>query len=775
MSGWQADLFRAASAAKCRFSSLEVIDNEAHARTAIALFKAFGQDAACSILPEARTPDRLAHENARPADVLILHPELGVLFVEVKGWMLGDITGINAGTVCRDVNGYQVAKDPWNQVANASQQLQNATRRTLRQRKLPESEAPFFDCIVAFPNISRAGWAGKGYGESLSRYEVLFAEDLAKSEALRSLLIGRLKAKAGHRLPCSRAQIDNVRWALGDTDVISHKRPRGRSAGKLSEVIDIAELQQNRFSAQQQELANAEWEGRPQLVRGVAGSGKTAVLVKNLANMLDRKSMSEQLRFDRDTHQKRFLIVCFNRSLVPLLRQKFEDAYRELTYQDPPKCVDIFHMNGLQYAFCKASRKALQYYPWKPSDRVDDSSAQRFAANYCQQLDTLASVHSSSLSALQYDSIYIDEGQDFFMEEFQLLTRLARPDPNTGEKNIVIFYDDAQNLYGRPRPTWLDLGLEVRGRAAVMRTCLRNPRQVVEFAFNLLLGVAAESRVLTREFADIRSLKDDALVEELPDRWLVHFAPRTDGELPKVVLFQTREIEIEWIVAKLDELINGLGISPEDVLLVSKDPKEFLALESRLRVAVPKIKRILKPWGKSSNPDKDAYILEEGAITLATVGAAKGYDCPIVLLIGADLFQNSVKGRASFYVAATRAKMRLFVTGLKTIGTLAEESEKVAALLAAPPKPVASPLPAAIAYDAGTNLKPFFRAGDMVMQLGRNNQGKKVGRVVSDAVTRKQASTQTNVQDVQVEFDGKIVTLTLPFARLQLVPARAES
>lgn len=777
MSSWHADLVHAARTARCRFSSLEVIGNEAHARAATALFKAFGRDAACSILPEARTPDRLGCENARPADVLILHPELGVLFIEVKGWRLEEIVATNAGTIYRSVNGQQEAKDPWNQAANASLQLQNATRKIVRRRKLGGNEIPFFDCFVAFPNITRANWMCEGYGESLNDHEVLFAEDFSQPEVLRALLFGRLKLKAGRRLPCSPLQLNNVRWALGDSDVINRKRSSVQAAGKLFEAIDVTELQQNRFSREQQDLADAEWDGRPQLVRGVAGSGKTAVLVKNFANMLDRKLNTGQMTFGEQSDCKRFLIICFNHSLVPLLKQKLKDAFYELTYQDLPDCVDIVVMNEAEYVLCQASDKKVQYQHWKQHiDRPGDLRAQRFAANYCRQLDALANANDPVLTRLQYDAIYVDEGQDFFIEEFELLVKLVRPDPNTGEKNIVIFYDDAQNLYGRPRPTWIDLGLEVRGRTAVMKTCLRNSKQVLEFAFNLLLGIAAETRVLTRGFADTLALKESLLVEELSDRWLVHFAPRINGELPNVVLFTTREAEVEWIIAKLDELINKMGINSEDILVVSEEPWKYLPLlENKVKNKLPKIKRILKPYGDSSNPDKNVYILEKEALTLATVKAAKGYDCPIVLLIGADLFPNSVEGRASFYVAATRAKMRLFVTGLRMANTLAEEAEKVATLLATPPTPAADTheVPAALAtHYAKALFKPLFRAGDTVMDLAPN-RNRRIGRVIADAVAHTPPSRKGNFpigQAVLVEFGGEIMTLVLPPAKLELVP-----
>ncbi len=113
MSSWEATLKHAARKSVCWDGALDTVTNEAHGRTLAAFLQAFEQDAGCSILAEARTPDRASHQNARPADILVVHPNLGVLFVEVKGWPLHTITHINAGTVHRWVNGRDEARDPW--------------------------------------------------------------------------------------------------------------------------------------------------------------------------------------------------------------------------------------------------------------------------------------------------------------------------------------------------------------------------------------------------------------------------------------------------------------------------------------------------------------------------------------------------------------------------------------------------------------------------------------------------------------------------------------
>lgn len=168
---WQSDLIEAARDSRARFESVELVANEAHARTVIALLRAFGNDPATTILSEPRTPDRSPSENARPTDVLVLHPYLGSFLVEVKGWGIDQITRIEAGTIFRRAGGCEEAKNPWNQVQDAAGQLQRATRRVLKRRNLNESQMPYFDWMVALPNISRSSWLKRNYDRSINNCE----------------------------------------------------------------------------------------------------------------------------------------------------------------------------------------------------------------------------------------------------------------------------------------------------------------------------------------------------------------------------------------------------------------------------------------------------------------------------------------------------------------------------------------------------------------------------------------------------------------------------
>ena len=283
-----------------------------------------------------------------------------------------------------------------------------------------------------------------------------------------------------------------------------------------------------------------------------------------------------------------------------------------------------------------------------------------------------------------FDAIFVDEGQDFEPEEYKLLLDLVKTHSQTGEKALVIFYDDAQNLYARPRPNWKQVGVDIqRGdRARVMKECFRNTREIVELAFNVLLGSQAppHMRVQTRTYADVNYLKQGNLIEEHGDHFRVRFAERTFRK-PIVHKFPSRLKEKEWIATEVIQLIEEEQVRPEDILVVFHRKNDFEDLPKTITAKAKddSIKGFIQPYGQ--NQDRDKYIFREGHLTISTTHGAKGYDAQIVFVAGADLFDTENEGRASFYVGATRAKMLLYISGLDRPNTLITEVEAINTVL----------------------------------------------------------------------------------------------
>ncbi len=207
---WREEISTAMRRSLVRFDTADSVGNKAHARVALALLRAFQHDDAAHLYAEPRTPQRERSQNAKPADLLLLHPRMGAFLLEVKAWSFDFISDVDAGTFSLASGEH---KNPWQQAANAAAQLQSATRHVLKRRNAPESEAPFFEWVVALPFVSRAEWDRSPFAHCLSGCELLLAEDLESGPLLRDHLLGYLREKAGKRLPCSIEQLDHVREA----------------------------------------------------------------------------------------------------------------------------------------------------------------------------------------------------------------------------------------------------------------------------------------------------------------------------------------------------------------------------------------------------------------------------------------------------------------------------------------------------------------------------------------------------------------------------------
>lgn len=651
------------------------IKNEAHADVVRAIVSEFTDCPDGFIYIEPCT----IRSTRRPADVVLCHPDYGVIVFEVKGYHIKDIDSVKAGSLMIRQGGIIKPVNAYNQAMTVMFDIKNQVERLLANA----AETPPFNFVVVLPNVPRSEWLRKCFQDQVPTEELLLRDDL-----LPGTLVGRLRRlveRGSRKRPLTVSQFDILRKAFGDSASINSDRAPRHDVPELTlgGYIDELAVNEKYLSAEQNELSRLSICGFPRLVRGVAGSGKTIVLANLVARLLNRtQNQTPQLFHELEDHHLRVAVVCFNRALVPFLREKIGDSYRQQTFETLPKhgILTTTHLNGLmnQVVYKRNGLHSI-------SIRDVPEPAQR-ALLYRKQLATYKEHDPHEYAALLFDAVFVDEGQDFDPLEFELLLDLIKTNEATGEKNLIIFYDDAQNLYARSRPNWKQLGIDVqRGdRARVMKECFRNTREIIGLAFNVLLGSQApnENRVNLKSFADVDYLKKAELIKEGTDLYEVGFAERT-GDAPYLHSFKSRTLEKEWVAREIGTLINREKVRPEDILILFAQHHEFEDLPKYIRkdVEAKSVVDFLCPFGDS--PDRDKYIFEENHLTLSTVHGAKGYDAPIVFVVGADLFKPDEKGRAAFYVGATRAKLLLHVSGLENRNDLLKECLAIESLLAA--------------------------------------------------------------------------------------------
>lgn len=662
--------------ARIRIIGYDLVKNDAEALLLFSIITAYGGSSAGFIYA---SPSR-ARSTLRPPDVVLCHPEVGLLVLEAKGHTIDAIEGVEAGSILIRYQGYIRPENVIRQVEDQMFEIDSDILKLVRDRRAK----PLTNCLVSFPNISESDWCSRGYDKAHPSSQFLFAEQIRNVSRLRKRIANLVRE--GLRLsrkerPLTIEHVDLIARVFGNSDVINQKRPPRAHVErhKLGSYVDEMVALDKYLSEEQKELSRLSVGSYPRVIRGVAGSGKSVVLANLAARYLHRRLHSLDAALFPEENVS-IAVTCFNHALVDFLRRKIRVAFREQTLSEdiPSNVLLVTHLNKLMWTLIKERSWPIDYI--RVQD-VQDATAR--AKGYREQISRFARENPEWYQTICFDVLFVDEGQDFEPEEFGLLLDLVRPSPRTQEKPLIVFYDDAQNLYGRSRPVWRDIGINVAvgDRSRVMRECFRNTRQIIEMAFNVLLGSQAPPsvRVQTRTYADVAYLKDQGLVEEVGDHFRVGFAER-EYTVPIVRSFAQEGAEVDWLAQEIVRLIEEEEVRPEDILVTFYRSKlfDYRRLESLIQSRLPDL-GFIYPFGDSD--DKDRFIFQPGCLTVSTVYGAKGYDAPITFVVGVDRFDYNKEGRAAFYVGATRAKLLLYVTGVEHSPSLLAEAQSVCQIL----------------------------------------------------------------------------------------------
>lgn len=650
---WKAALLAAERRAVAAVHGASRIKHVHHARLVTVALEAFGADPRATLYIEGLTP---RGKIPRP-DLILLHPDIGVMVIENKGLRAADIHRVEESTLWVVRDGQLKDEDPFEQAERVMYRLKD-----LVAPRIDAAEAMYLR-TAALPRIGR--------GEFERQFkrawpdETLFAEECATGEAFRRHLLGYAAAERrrwGRGVGLTNRASEAVMNVLsGKAFLYTPRRPpaEGADPALLGTQIQSLELGLKHATAQQKALGTADFRGGHRLFRGVAGSGKSVLLALSAAATLTRFREEGETLFEAAGPPKRVLVACFNKSLVPYLKGKIDDRFGRLAWDKPDAAsLTVCHVERVIQTLEGAEpalKTGLNFY--KKPERAKLMAA---------ALDALP---DDRRHALGYDAVYIDEAQDLEPDEIRLLLRLARPDPKTGLGTFVVFYDNAQNIYGVRTPVWQDLGVHIVGRTDFLDLCLRNTAQTLDFALNVLVGTdAAEGlRVATRQFADLQSLRERKLIDEpggAAGRIIPKFAPRT-GSPPVVTVYSDRAAEVAGVAGVVRSMVHQQKVEPSDILVLARSFKDYGGLDATLQRAVgPKI--LVRRVDPKNQQNKLLPLLEEGVLTLSTIYSAKGYDAPVVIVLGADVFDAAkIEDRALFYVAATRAKLLLHVTAAK--------------------------------------------------------------------------------------------------------------
>lgn len=388
------------------------------------------------------------------------------------------------------------------------------------------------------------------------------------------------------------------------------------------------------LSHEQERLCGLELDGKPRLVRGVAGSGKTVVLAHWLMQTVRRLAGQQNVRI---------WAVFANRSLQSLIGDSIESAWENET-------------GGLPFPWDRVSLRHIREIldVLLPEVRL---SSQLFGFDYDAASAAYLGRKETDDIRPRCDALFIDEAQDMGPNTLKLLTRIVRQadEEDGNSRSVNIFYDNAQNIYGRGTPTWSELGLDMRGRSTVMKESFRSTKPITEFALNVLYRLQPPDSNPDHKELVARGLIEGA-ERRGTDWWTVRFN-QIDGPKPTFRQYVNLDQEFAAIADYCRELIEVEGVQPADICLLYNGQNIKYRLEKQVapqlaELAVELSIQTNKPFERSSN------------MLLATTSHSfKGYDSEVIIIPAADQYITKDKGILSnnLYVAMTRARSILTI------------------------------------------------------------------------------------------------------------------
>lgn len=252
-----------------------------------------------------------------------------------------------------------------------------------------------------------------------------------------------------------------------------------------------------------------------------------------------------------------------------------------------------------------------------------------------------------------FSHVIVDEAQDLGVAELRFLAALSPAKPDA----LFFAGDLGQRIFQQPF-SWSGLGIDVRGRSATLKVNYRTSHQIRRVA----------DRLLPKKLRDVDGLEDDR----------AGTVSVFDGPDPEVLIAATAEEEIGGAAEFLKQALQD-GIAPDEIGVFVRSPNEL----GRARAAAVAAGLTVRTFVDGKTGD--------GAVLVGTMHLAKGLEFRAVAVMAcnqgvlphdervadvADEFELDevvATERQLLYVAATRARDRLWISGVDPASEFLEE------------------------------------------------------------------------------------------------------
>lgn len=408
-------------------------------------------------------------------------------------------------------------------------------------------------------------------------------------------------------------------------------------------------------------------------IRGLAGSGKTIVLVKKMAYMHFKNP------------EANLCYVFYTLSLKQYITKLFCEFYKEFEpYGEPDfSKINIMHCWGGMYnegfysKICNVSNNS-------PISYSRGTTLENISANL---LDTI------KYDLNIYDYVFLDEAQDFGINFFHLILKSLKENGK-----LIYAYDEMQTLGDNENsvPTKSEIFGTRECEDIDLKTCYRTPKEILVTAHALGLGIYRNiENPIVNMIEDIKvweSIGYEVVEGELKYGSYVRLDRKKiySNLIPDPIHFEkfnNSTQQYEFVTNEIKNLIENEEVLAEDILIIDLDDKNIKKNSMKFKeIFYTRLEDNInffnnKEWINTINVvDKGNPKLfkVENSIAYTTVYRAKGNEANIVFILNCDAISSlESTSRNSLFTAMTRSKFLVYILDSNGTTKYEEEIKKV--------------------------------------------------------------------------------------------------
>jgi superfamily I DNA/RNA helicase len=341
------------------------------------------------------------------------------------------------------------------------------------------------------------------------------------------------------------------------------------------------------------------------LVRGVAGSGKSLVLLNRLEKLIDEG-------------YKDILVLCYNRFMNEWIDESIAQKGGSSNVESR-----TFHSWAYRIGYT---------YEWDKNPEMR------------RQIIDLVQKNAKN----RYQAILIDEAQDFYDEWFVAMLDAVNPDTNS----IFFVYDNTQSVYEgqqhrrKEKWTWKNLGFDIPPhRSRIFDLNYRNAPEIIELAWQFICPYLASAKMKTSK----RSGSNIGHIVEPLKKY-----SRSSSIKPMLV---KSDMSPDNIAKQVKLALSSHPVSSIGVLLHPQEPKSF---KSEISECLHKLG--VKHHAPMRTQDRNYNVVNRPFVIVDSWNALKGVEFDAVIIAGVDQVENlpdadkDFQEKAGLYTAITRAR-----------------------------------------------------------------------------------------------------------------------